>query len=180
MIILMGLAGSGKSTQGQRLAEETGRVWLSTGQILRDIADEDMQASLAQGNLAADEVVIPLVEAELGRLFAQGKDVVLDGFPRTVTQVDWLVQQMADRIETVIQIEVPKAELIERMKRRGRADDQSIVAIEERFRLVEQSIQTVCAILQKSGIKIKMVDGVGTVETVQSRLEQALIEAKNE
>ena len=41
MIILMGLAGSGKSTQGQILAEERNGVWLSAGQVLRDTDNEE-------------------------------------------------------------------------------------------------------------------------------------------
>ena len=42
----MGLAGSGKSTQGQKLAEATGRTWLSAGQVLRDTNDPEIRAIL--------------------------------------------------------------------------------------------------------------------------------------
>lgn len=177
---MMGLAGSGKSTQGQMLAQETGRVWLSTGQMLRDGADEVVMKSLDQGNMVADEVIIPLVEKRLAQIFAQGGDVVMDGFPRTAGQTKWLIEKLADKIEAVVRIVVPKDELIERMMLRGRSDDQTIEAIEERFRLAEQNMCSVCEMFYEHGVKITDVDGMGTVEEVHKRIKQAITEVEDE
>lgn len=176
----MGLAGSGKSTQGQLLAETTGRLWLSTGEMLREISDESALKALNQGKLTPDSVVIPLAGQAIAEAFAEGKDVVMDGFPRTAKQAQWLVEHELDRVEMVLRIKVPKDELIQRMKLRGRDDDQSIEAIEERFRLTEQNIYTVCEVLEKHGVKIRDVDGTGTVEEVQARVEQTITEVENE
>ena len=66
------------------------------------------------------------------------------------------------------------------MELRGRADDKSIEAIEERFRIVEQNIYSVCEILEAQGVKIKDIDGVGTIEEVQQRINQVIAEAENE
>lgn len=49
MIILMGLAGSGKSTQGQILAKARGGVWLSAGQVLRDTPNEEVHEVQKRG-----------------------------------------------------------------------------------------------------------------------------------
>jgi len=177
MIILMGLAGSGKSTQGQMLAETTGRVWLSAGQVLRDTQDEQVHELQRQGELVPDTITIPLMGQAMAEVFVAGKDAVVDGYPRTVEQAEWIAANVADRIEVVVRIIVPKAELIHRMELRGRADDKSIEAIEERFRIVEQNIYSVCEILKAQGVKIKDVDGVGTIEEVQQRINQVITEA---
>lgn len=177
---MMGLAGSGKSTQGQMLAQETGRRWLSTGQMLRDSADVATLEQLNRGSLVSDAVIIPLVEQTLQQIFEQGEDVVMDGFPRTEAQAQWLVENVADKIEGILRIIVPKSELIQRMKLRGRADDQDIAAIEERFRQTEQNIYSVCEVFRKAGVKIIDVDGRGSVEDVHERVKQVITEEENE
>lgn len=174
MIILMGLAGSGKSTQGNILADERGAVWLSAGQVLRDTPNEEVHEIQRRGELVPDTVTIPLMAEAMARVFAEGKDVVLDGYPRTIEQAEWVAENAAERILIVIRIEVPKDELIRRMELRGRADDTSREAIEERFRIVEQNIYTVCEILEAKGVKIVRIDGTGTPEEVTERIRMAV------
>ena len=180
MIILMGLAGSGKSTQGQILAKTTGRVWLSAGQVLRDTPDPEVHELQRQGELVPDSLTIPLMMQAMAVNFAAGKDLVLDGYPRTLEQTAWMVQQAADRIEMVLKINVPRPELIRRLELRGRADDQTRAAIEERFRVVETHLTEICQMLTEHGIRVKDVDGTGSIEDVQQRIIQAITEVENE
>lgn len=180
MIILMGLAGSGKSTQGKMLAEETGRVWLSAGQVLRDTPNEEVHEIQRKGELVPDTITIPLMAQAMAEVFAAGGDAVVDGYPRTTDQAEWMAENAAERIEVVIRIIVPKDELIQRMMLRGRADDQSLDAITERFRIVEQNIYSVCEMLKAKNVRIVDVDGVGTVEEVHERIKQIITEAENE
>lgn len=174
MIILMGLAGSGKSTQGQILAGERGGVWLSAGQVLRDTDNEEVHEVQKRGELVDDRLTIPLMAEAIAAVQQSGREVVLDGYPRTVEQAEWVAENLAAQIEMVIRIDVPKSELVKRLKLRGRADDEDEAAIEERFRVVEQNIYTVCEILAAKGVKILQVDGVGTREEVTQRLHEAL------
>lgn len=170
MIILMGLAGSGKSTQGKILAEERQAEWLSAGQVLRDAPNPEVHEVQKKGELVDDTVTIPLMTRAMAEAIVAGKDVILDGYPRTVEQAEWMAENIADKIKIVIQIEVPKEELIRRLELRGRADDLDRKAIEERFRVVEQNIYTVCKILAEQGVKIVKVDGTGAPEEVAERI----------
>lgn len=179
MIILMGLAGSGKSTQGNILAGELDGVWLSAGQVLRDTDNEEAHELQRAGELVPDEITIPLMAQAIAEARSDHTEVVIDGYPRTVTQANWVVEHVANDIEVVIWIDVPKDELFTRMKLRGRADDASEESIRERFRLVEQNIYTICAILQSNGIKITKINGLGTPEEVTARLHDVIRKVKS-
>lgn len=179
MIILMGLAGSGKSTQGQMLAEATGRIWLSAGQVLRETGDPEIKAILERGKLVPNEIVERLMTEGMLQAVRDGKDVVIDGFPRDKAQAEWMAENLATVIKQVLIIDVPKDELIRRLELRGRSDDTR-EAIEERFRIVEQNIYSICEILAGKGIEIKRVDGTGTPEEVFARIKQLTTEVENE
>ncbi len=173
MIVLMGLAGSGKSTQGRKLAEATGRVWLSAGQILRETGEYD--EILKQGKLVDDMLTVKLMAQEMAKVVRSGKDAILDGFPRDIEQAEWIAGNIAQVIKIVVRINVPKEELMRRLIIRGRADDTKEV-IEERFRITEQNIYSVCEILATKGIKIVDIDGTGTPEEVFARLSSVITE----
>lgn len=179
MIILMGLAGSGKSTQGQMLAEATGKVWLSAGQVLRDTGDPEIKAIQDRGELVPNELIERLMVNGMLQSVRDGKDVIIDGFPRDVEQAEWLAENLASVMKLVIIIDVPKPELIRRLELRGRTDDTR-EAIEERFRIVEQNIYSICEILRAKGIEIIKVDGTGTPEEVFGRIKGLITEVENE
>lgn len=174
MIILMGLAGSGKSTQGNALAEGLGGVWLSVGQILRDSDNAEVHAIQQAGGLVPDQITIPLIADKLTQLAAEGKTAVVDGYPRTVEQAEWVADHLAKNIEVVIWLAVPKTELLERLRLRARVDDEKEEVILERFRLIEQNIYSICEVLRRKGVKITQVDGTGAPETVTARLYEVL------
>lgn len=171
MIILMGLAGSGKSTQGQILAQEMGREWLSAGQVLRDSGE--FKVTLDQGNLVDDNITIKMMAEAMAKVVRDGSNVILDGFPRDIEQAEWMAENIASVIELIIRIEVPKNELLRRIALRGRTDDTK-EALEKRFRVVEDNINAVCTILGDKGVKTVRVDGLGTMEEVTDRIRNEL------
>ena len=180
MIILMGLAGSGKSTQGRILAERLGGVWLSAGQVLRETQDAAMREVMDRGELVDDGLVIQLMDKRMAEAEAAGKPVILDGYPRTVRQAEWVAVRPevsggtgasgAAGVRAVIWLEVPKGELIRRLQLRGRSDDQDAAAIEERLKIVKENADEVCHILAQKGVRILAVDGLGTPEEVTERV----------
>lgn len=65
MIVLFGLAGSGKSLQGETLANKYGWRWMSIGQLLRDLNDPEITAIQNRGELVPDELVVNLMHGEM-------------------------------------------------------------------------------------------------------------------
>ena len=98
MILLYGPTGAGKSVQGQMLAVRMGWKWLSTGQMLRDSKDPDVIRILKSGELVSDELTYEVFD----RAIKDAKEknyprVIVDGFPRTKNQAEWLAGYL-DRI----------------------------------------------------------------------------------
>jgi adenylate kinase len=134
MILLMGVAGAGKSMQGRILADEHGYAWISTGEILRVLVTGKRRQEMLQGKLLSDDEVIELMD-KVFDLIDTHQEFVLDGFPRTVAQADWLLEQFEKgrfELTAVINLDASKDVVLERLVKRGRPDDNE-VAVSARF-----------------------------------------------
>jgi len=175
MIVFFGPAGAGKSVQGQLLAARNGWRWLSAGQLLRDTRDMDVIAEMQTGSLVDPAKVNELMGDALKR--AKNIDrVILDGFPRQLSQAKWLIESQPEHersIALVIVMEVPRAELLKRLEVRGRLDDTT-EAIDERLRIYRTEIYPILTYLTEQGIRIAHVDGTGTVGQVHDRIMDEL------
>ena len=172
MIILFGLAGSGKGTQGQALADLFGWRWVSNGEVIRQSHKYD--DIINQGKLIPDQDVIDMMNAEIKRLQDQGFNIILDGYPRDITQAQYLVQHFADQIQGAIVLDVPKEELYKRLALRGRDDDQSCDSIDQRFAVFEQNIYPILHLFDEYHVPSYHVDGVGQVSEVTARLVEVV------
>ena len=172
MIILFGLAGTGKGTQGKALSEIFGWRWLSVGQVIRDTGQYD--DVINRGELIGDDDVIRLMNERIERDEAEGFDLILDGYPRDEYQAKWMMKNMAEKIDGAILLEVPKEELYERLALRGREDDKTRESIERRFEISENNFKAIFPLLEENGIEIKHVNGVGSVKEVTNRLVEVV------
>ncbi len=172
MICLFGKAGSGKSTQGRNLAEKFGWKWLSVGQILRDTGRFDEE--IRQGLVVDVEETIRLVNAAIEKAEAEGFYIIFDQYPRSERQIEWMTNELVDKIEGIMILDVPKEELLKRLAERERADDLDMSAIERRFEVFEEFVGKSLTIFESKGVPIVKIDGTGTVEEVEERLSTEL------
>ena len=168
MIILFGLAGSGKGTQGKALSEIFGWRWLSVGEAIRQTGE--YKEIIDRGDLIPDSEVIKLMNRQIEKAEAEGFDVILDGYPRDKEQAEYLVSTMPEKLDAAIILEVPKEELFNRLALRGRDDDKERSSIERRFEIFEQNICSILPLFEAHNIPVKHVDGVGPVEEITNRL----------
>lgn len=172
MITLFGLAGSGKGTQGKALSEIFGWRWLSVGEAIRETGA--YKELIDNGRLIPDEDVIRIMNKQIAKCEDEGFDVVLDGYPRSEIQAKYVVENMADKIDGAIILEVPREELLERLALRGRDDDKERESIERRFEIFEKNIRPILALFESAGIPVERVDGVGKIEEVTARLVEVV------
>jgi adenylate kinase len=175
VVVFFGPAGAGKSVQGQMLAARHGWRWLSTGKLLRESQDEEILKGLQGGHLADSQTVYRLFDIALED--AQDfKNIILDGFPRTMEQAKWLVENKEEyvrSIDVVIVLEVPRDELVRRMMKRGRADDTQ-EAIERRLMIYRKEMYPILSYLTENDVHVAHIDGTGTVGQVHDRIEEEL------
>ena len=121
MIILTGVAGSGKSMQGKMFADEHGYAWISTGEILRVLVTGKRRHEMLEGNLLSDQEVITILDTVLNLIDAD-QEFVLDGFPRTIAQTSWLLDQIhAKRLKltAVVNLDASEDVVRDRLINRG-------------------------------------------------------------
>jgi len=174
MVILFGAAGSGKSLQGQTLANKYGWRWMSIGKLLRECNDPEMNEIMKRGELVSDEFVVKLMHGEMMKEVEAGRFTILDGYPRDEWQAKWIVENGDNKyIDGAIVLDVDHDELWRRLEERGRVDDTR-EAIEKRWGVFEQSIYVMSEILEQQGIKVVHIDGVGAIDEITERLENVL------
>ena len=125
-IVLLGAPGAGKGTVAKQLTAYDGSVQISTGDILRGAVKAGSklgakaQGYMERGDLVPDSLIMDIMEARLQEPDAK-KGFILDGFPRTIPQAEALkvlLQKLAIKLDTVIDIDVPKAVILDRLTTR--------------------------------------------------------------
>lgn len=180
MILLFGPTGAGKSMQGQMLAVRQGWKWLSTGEMLRNSSDPEVISVLKSGELVSDELTYDVFQqAVQDARDKQYPNIIVDGFPRTKEQAAWLAQymeKMNEKIDVVIVLEVPEAEIMRRLEKRHRMEDTP-ETIAKRMAIYRQKMYPVLGIFAEDGVKIIHLDGTGTAGEVHDRIYDEVIAA---
>ncbi|GMQ92617.1 MAG: adenylate kinase [Acidimicrobiia bacterium] len=178
-ILLLGPPGAGKGTQATMIANALHVPHISTGDMLRDAvrAGTDLgkkaESVMASGELVSDQLVVAIVDERLSERDARC-GYLLDGFPRNVAQADALNDSVVNAISTVVLLDVGTEEvvtrLVQRAKEQSRADDNE-EAIRRRLEVYEAET---APLVDFYGQSVLVVDGVGQVDEVFSRIMLAL------
>jgi adenylate kinase len=185
-MVMLGRQGSGKGTQCARVAERFGIVHVSTGDMLRSAVRQSTPVGRAvkevieQGGLVDDELMASLVQGRLGEDDTRTAGWVLDGFPRTLGQAVSLDRISEARpVNCVINLDVPKDIVLARLTVRREAEqrsDDSPEAVARRLELYETQTAPLIEHYEHAG-KLRVVDGVGSMDEVFDRLCRAITEA---
>lgn len=183
-LLIVGPQGSGKGTQGVRIAEAYGIPVVSTGDVFRaNIKDgtelgQRVQQIVEQGRLVPDELTSEIVRDRLAQPDAAA-GFLLDGYPRNLGQVAHLDDFLASRdesLDAVIELRVPRTESIARLGLRaaqeGRSDDTDDV-IAHRLDIYENETAPILDVYGERGI-VATIDGVGTLDEITGRIFAAL------
>lgn len=205
-LVLFGPPGAGKGTQARQLVERFGLRQISTGDLFRKALKNDSPVGIEartfmdRGELVPDAVVNRMVEEALDGI--ERSDFILDGFPRTIPQAEWLLgylERHQASLDAVISLHVDQERIVQRLSRRRmdpdtgeiyhldfnpppdhvpddrlvhRADDQPD-AIRNRLRVYEAETRPLEEYFE-SRVNLLVVDGQGTIDTVHQRVVEVL------
>jgi adenylate kinase len=205
-LIIFGPPGAGKGTQARLLDERRGITQISTGDILREAMNEGTplgkkaKSYVEAGELVPDELVRKLAEQAIAE--QDYDDYLLDGYPRTRQQAEWLTEFLEEHetpLDAVIRLEVPDEVLVRRLSRRRvhaetgetyhldhdpppddvdadlivqRSDDEP-ETVRNRLEVYRDETEPLAAYYEERGALVS-VDGVGDIEEVFQRIEQVL------
>ena len=183
-LLIVGPQGSGKGTQGIRIAEAFGVPTVSTGDVFRGAVaagtdlGQQVKAIIEAGDLVPDELTSAVVRDRLSRQDA-ADGFLLDGYPRNVAQVmhlDEFLEGRDEELDAVIELVVPRDESIARISLRaaeqGRSDDTEEV-IANRLAIYERETAPILDVYRTRDI-VDRIDGVGSLDEITARIIAAL------
>lgn len=178
-LILLGIQGSGKSTQGNLLSEKLGIPYLSTGHIFRELAKEHTQLGryikeiMNAGFLIPDDRTNQIVSEYLSRP-EYNKGYIMDGYPRTLDQA----KAFKNGIDKVIYLDVSDKEALWRLSYRNGDDgevreDDTLAGIRKRIELFHKFTEPVLDFYRKKG-KLATINGEQQIDKIHKEIMQKI------
>lgn len=205
-LIIFGPPGAGKGTQAGLLEQRRDITQISTGDILREAMSQETplgkkaKSYVDAGELVPDKVVRQLAEQAIAE--EEYDDFVLDGYPRTLQQAEWLTEFLEENktpLDAVISLDVPDDVLVRRLSRRRvhaetgetyhldhdpppdevdsdlivqRSDDEP-ETVRNRLEVYREETAPLASYYEDRDVLVS-VDGVGDIEEVFQRIVQVL------
>lgn len=183
-LLIVGPPGAGKGTQSARLTERFSIPAIATGDIFRaNIKNQtplgiEIKAVVDAGDYVPDSLTNALITHRLEEPDALD-GFLLDGYPRTLDQIAFLDELLADRhqeLDAVIQLVADKEEVVKRLRLRaieqGRTDDTE-QAIRHRQDVYARETAPLIPVFRDRGLLIE-VDGLGEIDDISARIFESL------
>ena len=188
-LVIMGPPGAGKGTQATLIAEHYGIPAISTGDMFRAMKTADtplarqVREIMESGGYVSDDITNAIVADRLAHEDCK-RGFLLDGYPRTLQQVQTLDDYLAESqrpLNAVISLIADVEEVVARLLRRavidGRSDDNE-ETIRVRLQVYAEQTEPLLEVYRSRGLLVE-VDGHGEVQEVSERIFAAL-EARGE
>lgn len=185
-IVIFGAPGSGKGTQSDNIIKNYGLFHISTGDVLRDNIRRGTElgatakAYIDRGQLIPDELMIDILASVLDSHKQEAaKGVIFDGFPRTIAQAEALDVMLAERgtaISTVIGLEVPEDELVQRIIKRGQLtgrSDDNMETVQNRLNVYHNQTSPLKAFYEQKSL-YQAIEGTGSIDEIFARIQAAI------
>jgi adenylate kinase len=184
-VIICGAPGCGKGTQSDLIVEKYKLRHLSTGDLLRkEIAlkselGKEAENYISKGNLVPDKMIINILSKAINEETNGSKGIILDGFPRTVSQAEALETMLANlnkEITLLIDLKVENDELINRLLKRGETSgrsDDNMETIKKRLEVYETKTAPVSD-FYKNKDKYAAIHGMGSIDEIFGRISTVL------
>ena len=175
--IFLGAPGVGKGTLAVKLAKDKGYKHISTGEMFRKaIKDEtklglEVKEIIAQGNYVPDEVTNALVKETLDSKEVKEAGFILDGYPRTINQSEF-IKANGYKLDGAVLLEASDEVVFNRLINRKRADDDPTI-IKQRIEVYNKQTKPLIDFYEKEGLLIR-VDAEGNVEDNYNNLKKGL------
>lgn len=175
LLVFMGGPGCGKGTVAREVCDiHPMDDCIEMGALFRALPDDsEIVRNISAGNLASDRAVYKLIRENL----VPNKNILLDGFPRTINQAKWFVKNYADKFNIkIIYLNTPEQLLKQRIKKRhtegsGRADDADDHVINTRIKNFNtQTMPAVEWLRGARGIQFFDIDGAPAPDVITNNI----------
>lgn len=184
--MLFGIQGSGKGTQAPMLIEADNFHYIGMGDALREILKQPtelgalVKSYVETGKMVPDDIVVKILQEEMRKAAAYGKNALLDGPVRNRNQqlaFDKMVEEENREVIAAV-LELPEEVARERMKERGREDDTA-ESIEERIATYKGETEPLIEVYEARG-RLARIDAMGTKKEVFGRLCHGINEVRSQ
>jgi len=182
IILITGPQASGKTTQAKLLAGRLGLEFISMGQVLRDLYEQnaptgiEAERSWGKGKLVPDKTIRKVVE-QFFRNHRPQKGFVMDGFPRNILQYRWMTKVFGQPINYLINLTLDEKTILARIGQRRQTEhreDDAPAAVRVRLKLYYQETLPLLDQFAQDGVPIITVDASPEIEGIQHEILKKL------